>query len=45
MKKRTIEIDLETAQSWYRTNHTLKNLALKIFTKDELNQCVISKKK
>lgn len=36
MKKRTIEIDLETAQSWYRTNHTLKNLALKIFSKEEL---------
>lgn len=36
MEKRTIEIDLETAQSWYRTNHTLKNLALKIFSKEEL---------
>jgi hypothetical protein len=44
MKTKTLKISLETAKKWYNgNNEELKNLALQIFSKDELREIVCVK--
>ena len=43
MEKRTIQIDINTARSWYKKGDELKKIALVVFNEDELTKFELPK--